>query len=73
MATVAITSCALANMPEISFQVQELFGDHVQGVSTDFPAIIALGQTWNKELVKRVGKVIGTENLNTCDFSGYHQ
>ena len=46
----------------------ELFGDHVQGVSTDFPAIIALGQTWNKELVKKVGKVIGTENLNTCDF-----
>lgn len=26
----------------------ELFGDHVQGVSTDFPAIIALGQTWNQ-------------------------
>ena len=46
----------------------ELFGDHVQGVSTDFPAIIALGQTWNKELVKKVGKVIGTKNLNTCDF-----
>ena len=46
----------------------ELFGDHVQGVSTDFPAIIALGQTWNKELVKKVGEVIGTENLNTCDF-----
>ena len=46
----------------------ELFGDHVQGVSTDFPAIIALGQTWNKELVKKGGKVIGTENLNTCDF-----
>ena len=46
----------------------ELFGDHVQGVSTDVPAIIALGQTWNKELVKKVGKVIGTENLNTCDF-----
>lgn len=46
----------------------ELFGDHVQGVSTDFPAIIALGQSWNKELVKKVGEVIGTENLNTCDF-----
>lgn len=46
----------------------ELFGDHVQGVSTDFPSIIALGQTWNKELVKKVGEVIGTENLNTCDF-----
>lgn len=46
----------------------ELFGDHIQGVSTDFPAIIALGQSWNKDLVKKVGQVIGTENLYTCDF-----
>ena len=37
-------------------------------VSTDFPAIIALGQSWNKDLVKNVGQVIGTENLYTCDF-----
>lgn len=31
----------------------ELFGDHVQGVSTDFPAIIALGQTWNQGTCKK--------------------
>ncbi|MDO4339906.1 MAG: glycoside hydrolase family 3 C-terminal domain-containing protein [Eubacteriales bacterium] len=46
----------------------ELFGDHVQGVSTDFPAIISMGQSWNKELVEKVGEVIGTENLYTTDF-----
>ena len=46
----------------------ELFGDHVQGVSTDFPSIIGLGQSWNKDMIQAVGKVIGTENLYTCDF-----
>ena len=46
----------------------ELFGDHIQGVSTDFPAIIALGQSWNRDLIEKVGNVIGTENLYTCDF-----
>lgn len=46
----------------------ELFGDHVQGVSTDFPAILGLGNSWNEDLVEEVGSVIGTENLYTCDF-----
>lgn len=46
----------------------ELFGDHVQGVSTDFPAILGLGNSWDKDLIKEVGDVIGTENLYTCDF-----
>ena len=46
----------------------ELFGDHIQGVSTDFPAIVALGQSWDRDLIQKVGNVIGTENLYTCDF-----
>lgn len=39
--------------------------DNVQGVSTDFPALIGLGQTWNKELLSDVGKVIGAEKIST--------
>lgn len=46
----------------------ELFGDHVQGVFTDFPSIVGLGNSWNEDLVEAVGEVIGTENLYTCDF-----
>lgn len=34
-------------------QIQNYSGDHVQGVSTDFPAIIALVRPGPKELVKK--------------------
>lgn len=41
--------------------------DAVQGVSTDFPAITGLGQTWNKELVYEVGTVMGEEKRSTVE------
>ncbi|WP_342564959.1 glycoside hydrolase family 3 C-terminal domain-containing protein [Paenibacillus sp. FSL R7-0345] len=51
--------------------------DRVMGVSTDMPSMLALGQSWNKELVNEVGTVIGNErrgevastNPNTLMFS----
>ena len=46
----------------------EQFGDHVQGVSTDFPSMISMGQTWNKDLMESIGQVIGDENLYTTDY-----
>lgn len=45
------------------------FTDCVQGVSTDFPAIIGLGQSWNKDLVEEVGHVLGNERINKVDYS----
>lgn len=36
-----------------------------QGVSTDFPALVGMGQTWNKQLVSDIGKVIGNEKIST--------
>lgn len=45
------------------------FTDCVQGVSTDLPAIIGLGQTWNKSLVKDAGEVIGNEKISKTDYS----
>lgn len=45
------------------------FTDCVQGVSTDFPAIIGLGQSWNKDLVASVGNVLGNERVNKVDYS----
>ena len=45
------------------------FTDCVQGVSTDFPAIVGLGQSWNKELVESVGDVLGNERVNKVDYS----
>lgn len=39
--------------------------DNVQGVSTDFPALVGMGQTWNKELLADVGKVMGSEKIST--------
>ncbi|PSL36271.1 exo-1,4-beta-glucosidase [Planomicrobium soli] len=36
-----------------------------QGVSTDFPALVGMGQTWNKELITDIGKVIGDEKIGT--------
>lgn len=35
----------------------------VQGYSTNFPAQIGIGQTWNKDLVAQEGNVVGTEKL----------
>ncbi|MFC4323963.1 glycoside hydrolase family 3 protein [Litchfieldia salsa] len=35
--------------------------DHVQGVYTDFPSFIGLGNSWNKDLANQVGTVIGNE------------
>lgn len=36
-----------------------------QGVSTDFPALVGMGQTWNKQLISEIGKVIGNEKIST--------
>jgi beta-glucosidase len=38
--------------------------DNVQGVSTDFPALVGMGQTWNKELLGNIGKVMGNEKIS---------
>lgn len=38
--------------------------DNVYGVSTDFPALVGLGQSWNKELVTEVGQVMGSEKIS---------
>ncbi|WP_123043741.1 glycoside hydrolase family 3 C-terminal domain-containing protein [Cohnella candidum] len=38
--------------------------DNVYGVSTDFPALIGLGQSWNKDLVTQVGQVMGSEKIS---------
>ncbi|MEK3752023.1 glycoside hydrolase family 3 C-terminal domain-containing protein [Paenibacillus sp. FSL E2-8871] len=51
--------------------------DRVMGVSTDMPSMLALGQSWNKDLVSKVGTVMGNErrgevtlaNPNTLMFS----
>ncbi|ULT58326.1 glycoside hydrolase family 3 C-terminal domain-containing protein [Neobacillus drentensis] len=39
--------------------------DNVQGISTDFPALTGMGQTWNKELLSDIGKVMGSEKIST--------
>lgn len=38
--------------------------DNVQGVSTDFPALIGMGQSWNKELLSDIGEVMGSEKIS---------
>ncbi|HHV99792.1 MAG TPA: carbohydrate-binding protein [Clostridiaceae bacterium] len=38
--------------------------DNVQGVSTDFPAIVGIGQSWNKELAAEIGEVMGSEKIS---------
>ncbi|MCR8657020.1 glycoside hydrolase family 3 C-terminal domain-containing protein [Paenibacillus endoradicis] len=38
--------------------------DNVQGVSTDFPALVGMGQTWNKELLSKIGSVMGSEKIS---------
>jgi beta-glucosidase len=39
--------------------------DNVQGISTDFPALVGMGQTWNKGLLSDIGKVMGSEKIST--------
>nr|WP_263327661.1 glycoside hydrolase family 3 C-terminal domain-containing protein [Neobacillus sp. Marseille-Q6967] len=39
--------------------------DNVQGISTDFPALVGMGQTWNKDLLTDIGKVMGSEKIST--------
>lgn len=39
--------------------------DNVQGVSTDFPSMLAMGQSWNKDLVAEIGNVMGLEKMST--------
>jgi len=41
--------------------------DGVAGVDTDFPMPIHIGQSWDKELAKRVGEVIGNERRGTVN------
>ncbi|MHA6480382.1 glycoside hydrolase family 3 C-terminal domain-containing protein [Paenibacillus sp. strain BS8-2] len=38
--------------------------DNVSGVSTDFPVLLGMGQTWNKDLVARIGQVMGSEKIS---------
>ncbi|MBM6384110.1 MAG: glycoside hydrolase family 3 C-terminal domain-containing protein [Paenibacillus sp.] len=38
--------------------------DNVQGVSTDFPGLIGMGQSWNKELLSDIGEVMGSEKIS---------
>ncbi|MEK4435943.1 glycoside hydrolase family 3 C-terminal domain-containing protein [Paenibacillus sp. FSL K6-2862] len=38
--------------------------DNVQGVSTDFPALIGMGQSWNKDLLSDIGEVMGSEKIS---------
>ena len=38
--------------------------DNVQGVSTDFPALIGMGQSWNKQLLSDIGEVMGSEKIS---------
>lgn len=45
------------------------FDEGIQGVSTDFPAPIAMGQTWNADLVGQIGEVIAEENLYKESFT----
>jgi beta-glucosidase len=39
--------------------------DNVQGISSDFPSLVGMGQTWNKELLSDIGKVMGSEKIST--------
>lgn len=45
------------------------FTDAVQGISTDFPSQVGMGQTWNKELIYELGTVMGNEKLNTIQYN----
>jgi beta-glucosidase len=45
------------------------FTDAVQGISTDFPSVVGMGQTWNKDLINKIGTVIGDEKLNSIQYN----
>jgi beta-glucosidase len=45
------------------------FTDAVQGISTDFPSVVGMGQTWNKDLIYKLGNVIGNEKLNSIQYN----
>lgn len=42
--------------------------DGICGIDTDFPVPAAMGQTWNKALLEKIGSVIGTEIRGRYDF-----
>lgn len=41
--------------------------DSVQGYKTDFPCIMGMGQSWNRELVHKIGEVLGREYICQTD------
>lgn len=43
--------------------------DNVQGVSTDFPCGLALGQSWDTNVMNSVGTTLGNERINTEDYA----
>jgi beta-glucosidase len=44
------------------------FAEGVQGLSTDFPAQVGMAQSWNKDLLNKIGTVIGNEKLDTINY-----
>ncbi|HEV7421590.1 MAG TPA: glycoside hydrolase family 3 C-terminal domain-containing protein [Mycobacterium sp.] len=46
------------------------FDEGLQGFSTDLPTPLAVGQTWNLQLVKQIGEVIGNEHLYRQNYLG---
>lgn len=42
--------------------------DNVQGVYTDFPAFIGIGNSWNSELARDIGNVIGNEKRGSVSI-----
>jgi beta-glucosidase len=42
--------------------------DNVQGVYTDFPSFIGLGNSWNIELASKIGSVIGNEKRGSVSI-----
>ncbi len=45
------------------------FTDAVQGVSTDLPSLVGMGQTWNKDLLYKIGALMGDEKLNGIQYN----
>lgn len=43
--------------------------DHDQGISTDFPAQVGSGQSWNKNLIFDIGTVMGNEQISSVDYA----
>ncbi len=43
--------------------------DSVQGYKTDFPCMLGLGQSWNRELVRKAGEVLGKEYITQTDHN----